>query len=505
MKQPVRSSHGLWRDGARRAVAVAVLGVGGVACGGDELTVGGADATGHVGGILVDGATRAPLAGVAMSLVAGGRVPPATATAPDGSFGFTGVPAGDVLVLVEAPAEPVAYARAWIRGTLPAATGEYPAGNSTLTLGPIGLVPLTGVFAFRVLDPNGKPVADYTVGVQAQVEYVDFAGGVPDAHGEILYEATTDAQGYVTLAALPDYVGLGPSVPDAVLVFLPPYDGQGDGIYDFGGGDRVFNVRRLGDPTPDVILAPGFDTTLQVRASTIPDLVATSGVDTPALLPTSGTVHVAFNLPIQATADVTVVNEFGAGLAAAPTLAIRDDNLAIGFSGLAAGAEYNLAIHAVAAVGDRLVEGDFGGSFFTPAAGAASIAVATRDPISQIVRLTFDQPVGGIASTLSGSANCVVFFQADLDGAGGIGNAANELGSESCSVVLALDEVDPPGLVGPSGYATTWQLTAPLLSGGGAIPASTPVHLVFSRVADAARIVERPDGQPVADLMFMMP
>lgn len=484
----------------RRFGLIAALAV--AACGDDGITVNQVDAEGSVGGIIVDAATRAPLAGVEISLLAGGEAFDPVTTADDGTFAFDGVPAGGVIVTLAAPA---GYESAWLRGELPAAAGEYPAGNSTLTLGPLGLVPTTGQFTLRVLDGDGAPVSGYQLAVQTFAQYIDFASGVADAGGEVLRAATTDADGYATFLGMPDFAALGPSVPDGVVVVLPPRDANADGIYEFGGGDRVFNLRALTDPTPDVVLQGGFEGALAVRASTI-DALVPGGGDGPSRIQRNGTIFVKFNLPIRADVDVAIGDEDGDPLAAQPAIGIRDDTLTISFAGaqLEQGAEYNLHIHAVAAAGDRTITGDFPASFFTvPGASTVSVAGATRDG-AQNVFITFSEPVGGITTGLGGT-NCVLFFQVDLDGTGGIGNAASELGAGSCGVTLSSNEPNPPGPVGTSGYSTRWVFNAPLVLGTNPIPQNTPVHVVFSRVATTNAVMLRTDGTPANDLMFLMP
>lgn len=472
------------------------------ACGGDAVSVRNVNPEGSVGGIVVDAQTRAPLEGVSVSLLAGGRVFDPEATDAAGTFRFTGVPAGDVIVTVTGGD---GYNDAFIRGTLVSAAGDYPVGNATLTLGPIGLLPKSGNFRFRVLDQFGAPVSGYPMSVELQVQYVDFSGGQPVARGQIAQAVQTDGDGYATVVGLPDFFALG-SVNDALLVFLPPLDADGDGIDEFSGGDAAFNLRSL-DPTPDVVLDGDVATALTVRASTIAQLAGAGGA-TPAVVQPTGKIDVLFNLPIQPTVDVLLMDEQGVGIAV-PTsaLSVRDDSLTINLSPLALdfGHEYNLALHAVAAVGERFAVGDFAAPFFTVSTDAdVSVIGAQRDPVTQVVTITFNEPIGGIGTSLSGG-NCVVFFGFDINGANGQGDAINELGNPNCNVTLSRDEWDPPGLPGPSGYTTRWQFTAPLQTGGTPIPAGITVHLLFDHAVSQAARVERVDGRAVRNLTFPLP
>jgi hypothetical protein len=468
---------------------------------GDSLSVKNTSPRGSVGGIVVDAATRAPLAGVEVSLLAGGELFAPVVTEEDGLFGFDRVPAGVVLVSLAAPG---GYQGTYLRGELPAAAGDFPTGNSTLTLGPVGLVPLDGSFSLRVLDANGRPVSGYAVTARHFVQWVDLTSGAGASRGEVVATVTTDNAGYALFSSFPDFFRLGPSVNDSLVVLLPPLDIDGDGIYDFSGGDRLFSARALGDPTPDVILDAGYTTTLQVRASTVAELAGAGG-STPAaaVIGSTDSIHVAFNLPIQDSVSVTVSDEWGAPLAGQPELTVRDDNLTLAFgqSPLSPGNEYNLHIHATAAVGARHVSGDFSAAFFTRALSSqVTIANVTRDPASQVVDLVFSEPIGlgGNANFTLNGANCVVYFEADLNQSGAVGDAPSELGAQSCNVALASQEPNPTGPPGLSGYTRYYRLTAPTIGiDATPLPAGTRMHLMFSHAANVT--VRRPDGSAVGD------
>ena len=477
------------------------------ACGGDAVDVSNVDPEGSVGGIIIDAQTREPLPGVTLALLAGGTVFDPEVTAEDGSFQFTEVPGGDVILTI---AGGDAHSGATVRGTLPSSAGDFPLDNATLTLGPLGLLPNGDDFEVRVLDQFGAPVSGYPLGAELQVQYVDYSQGFPDAEGQIFIQTTTNADGYATVAGLPDFFSLG-SVNDAIIVFLPPYDADGNGIFEFPGGDTSFNLRSL-DPTPDIILDGNLAASLSVRASTVPRLVdATAGA--PAVLQTSGQIFVTFNLPIQNSAEGTMTDEQGGGISVpVSALTIGDDTLsiALGGLGLTNNSEYNIHIHAVAAAGDRFATGDFAASFFTVSTDPnVSVTGATRDAVTQLVTLTFNEPIGfgnvGSNSSLSGG-NCVVFFGFDINGANGQGDFVNELGATSCNVVLSSDEWDPPGLPTLSGFSSRWQFTTPLQSPGGeAIPGGITVHLLFDRAVSLGSVAERPDGRAVQNMTFTLP
>lgn len=468
----------------------------------DDVNVKGANAKGSVGGLVYDAASRTPLEGIEVSVLAGRKVFGPEPTGADGSFRFKKVPAGEVLIMISGTDT---YNGAWINEEVPRDTGEFPSGNVSVTAGPIGLVPMTRSFEVRVLDNQGAPVPNYPVTIQTFPQWVDLSTGTAESVGEIVTTATTDGSGYARYDAFPDHFGMGPEVVDAGVVLLPPLDADGDGVLEFGGGDRLFNFRSLTDPTPDVVLDAGFTVDLQVRASTISSLSFGGTNPVAPVISNNDPVHVSFNLPIRDDVEVILTDEDGAPVER-PSPVISDDTLTIPFDStptLLAASEYNIQIHAVARVGDRLVSGDFAGAFFTRSLeNQVTVVNATRDPATQLVTLEFSEPIGlgnpGSQSTLSGQ-NCVLFFAHDLDGSGSIGDAANELTSPACSVVLQSAEPDPPGLPGLSGYSRLWQFTAPTDSVGNPLPPSTPVHVLFSRVPTEASRVERADGRPVPD------
>ncbi len=488
------------------SLAIALVALVG-ACGGDSLSIDKADAEGSVGGMLVDAATRTPIPGVSVSIIAGGeKTFEPVMSAEDGSFAFNNVPAGPVLVSFTA----AGYHTAWVRGDLANSAGEFPAGNSTLTIGPIGLVSSAGSFKLRVLDPDGAPVSMYTVSATSLAQYVDLSSGTGVGTGQVSITATSDANGYLTFQGMPDFYTLPPTVNDWVTFLLPPYDANGDTIYEYAGGVQQLTLRSLRDPTPNIILDDAYSTSLSIRASNIGQLSGAPGTGgSAAVLGISDTIHVSFNLPVQNTATVNITDERGNPINKSPSISIVDDNLTIAFGSdpLLPGEEYNIHIHAVAAVGDRLVTGDFVASFFTRGLGADITATATRDTNDRVF-VTFSEPVGYPttgAISLSGG-NCVVFFNTDLNAAGGVGDAPNELTGPSCNIQLLSAEPDPIGPVGRSGYTKHWEFTAPKLSDGTtSIAAGVSTHLLFTRIGNAAWLIERPDGTPIGDMSFNLP
>src|SRR5262245_56272731 len=143
-----------------RVLATFALGALCAAACGDSLSVSNASPKGSVGGLVVDASSRAPLAGATVVLISGGDLSHPQTTGDDGSFRFTDVAFGSVMLQVT-PAQGTAYAGATFHGTLAGEAGDFPTGNEALTI-EMGLVPTAAApFKFRVLDVDGAPVSDY--------------------------------------------------------------------------------------------------------------------------------------------------------------------------------------------------------------------------------------------------------------------------------------------------------------------------------------------------------
>lgn len=469
------------------------------ACG-DSLDVQNTVPRGSIGGLVVDAVTRMPIEGATVSVIAGGESKGPTTTKADGHFSVNNVRAGDVLIMIDGPTD-AGYQQAFIHGFLDDTAGNFPAHN-TITLG-IGLIAAGSDYTVRVLDTSGRPVSMYPVTLRHFVQYIDFSSGLSRNGGEVVMTATTGTDGRVTFTGMPPFNALSPDINPTGVLLLPPV--QENGLYVYPGGSQTVNLRAFGDPSPDVILDPNLAASLSIRASTVADLYNPPGSGrTGTVIGLKDTIHVAFNLPLT-DATVTVMDEAGTPLAAQPTVTPSEDNLSISFSSapLAAGNEYNIVIHAVANIGDTLVEGDFAGAFFTAGAGDVTVSNVVRDVGTQSVDIEFSEPIGiggGSSISLSGG-NCVLYFNADLGGTSIIGDYPSERGNDSCFVVLYSNEPEPPGLAHRSGYTKYWRFTAPAPAGGGTLPAGTRFDLVFSHVTSSSLVIERADGTPVQDFV----
>lgn len=496
-------------------IMILMLSVMQTSCGSSDdesLGVSNVSPEGSVGGLVIDAATLGAMEGASVTVIAGGRILPsadgAATTNEKGYFSVEDVPAGD-LILQVVPKDPESHKSVNISAVLPNAAGEFPLANSTLTMGPIGLLPITkkeAPFKVQLITPDGAPApANIKAFLRANVAWVDFSGTTPQPFGTVVVSSASDNSGALNFVGMPDFnamaglVGAG-GISDQVVVSIPPYDANADGVLDFMGKEETFNVNKLKGSIPTIVLASAaLPTTLKIEASTIAALAGKTG--NRVLSSLSGPLFVTFNLPIEESmTEISLFDELGGSVFSAPDTMVSGNVLTINFPGLKAGAEYNLNLRVFAQAEGQLVEGNFGAPFFTPIAQGSTVQAAlsqdTANPSKVIA--TFNEPIGtgDPGKGLAGS-NAVLFFAADLDGSGVTGDAPSERGAATSSVAFSIDEVDPPGPAGLSGLATTWSFTVPTDVFGNPLPPGTAVDILFSK---STLTVQRPDGRFVSDL-----
>ena len=497
------------------ALALLALPLSQVSCGDDEtdgvLGVNNVSPLGSVGGIVLQADTMKPLKGVKILVIAGGKTYPtgenATAeTDSDGIFSVKDIPAGNILVKMSAPS---GYQGVTLSQTIPNAAGEFPLANSTLSIGPIGLIPLVtnANQAFRVLlvTPDGAPAPKIKAHLRSSMSYVDFSTGNPLARGTHVVNAETNNQGKAAFANMPDFnklagmVGVG-GLTDLVRIKVPPYDSNSDNIMDFLGKETVYNVLMLKGHIPTIVLDSNAPTSLKIEASSIAALAGKKGVR--QLQSSSGPLYVAFNWPIDSKLTVIkLYNSEGKRLAITPTKTVSGNLLSINFTGLNPGSEYNISIRAVAESADKLLEGTFGAPFFTPAVSGSTVTAALSRDLTDNKKIivTFSEPVGtGIAGKSLSGSNSVLFFSYDFDNSGKTGDTVNERGYSSSNVALMIDEKDPPGPAGLSGLSKKWWFQLPMdKTISQPIPGGTPLDMAFS---SSTAIMQRADGEQLKDM-----
>ena len=472
-------------------LALSVLLGAAISCGGsgsETLGVTNVSPKGSVGGLVYNAATRKPLAGAQVLVIAGGATYPAAGavkTDDKGRFAIADVPSGGLIVNIIGPA---GYAPVNIASTLANSAGEFPLANATLSIGPVGLVPLSTdatAFKIRVVFPDGSPAHSVKAQIRAAPEWINFRTGNGVAVGHVVAAATSSAIGILSFKDIPDYsklaglVGIG-GITDSVRIHVLPHKGA-DGNYDFLGREFTFSVNRLSGSIPTVVLTSA-NRQLKIVGTTVPAINGQSGN---RAIVKSGSLFVAFNWPVvQASSTITLTDELGQAVAK-PTVAVDGAVMTLTFTNLAEGANYNLNMHVIATAEGQLVSGSFGGPFFThPGAGKKVTATLIRDQNNtQRINVLFSEPIGiGKAGQNMSAGNAVLYFAADIDNSGTTGDAAGELGSTSSPYGLTINEIDPPGKAGRSGLSTRWYFTVPN-SGKNPLPSGTTVHFKFSQSA----------------------
>lgn len=465
---------------------------------------------GSVGGVVLDASTLKPMQGVPVTVIAGGKILPSSEspaqTDVEGRFSVENVPAGDLIVQISPKANHQAIS---IEATLANAAGEFPLANSTLSLGPIALIPLsTAETAFKVqlINPDGSPAASVNAHLRTAAAYVDLASGNPVGRGTAVVSAASDNSGLVRFTGMPDFlkiagmVGSG-AVSDSVRIVLPPLDTNKDGVADFFGKETTFSVTKQGGAVPQIVLTSATPGNLSIVASNIAALLGKEG--NRVLGSVSGPLFVAFNWPIdQKLTELAIFDELGKPIPSAPTKTVSGNLMTVSFQGLVGGGEYNLNIRTFALVEGTLLEGSFGTPLFTPTTAAAKVTATLKrggaaNPNRVLV--TFSEPIGtGKAGQSLSGANAVLYFDADLNGSTVKGDAPGERGADSSNIALTIDEVDPPGPCGRSGLSKYWLFDLPLDALNNPLAAGTAFDLVFSR---ANAVVQRADGSTVADIL----
>jgi hypothetical protein len=487
------------------------------ACGGGSDSVGVSNTApgGSVGGVIIDAATMKPFAGVAVTVIAGAKQFPEAPAVTDanGRFAVENLPSGNLLIQLKPPASHLAVS---LEQTLPSAAGEYPVGNAILSLGPIALLPLATDSAFRVQLVTADGAAP-TQAVRAQLRtsaaWVDLSGGQFSGQGSAFVEAQSDGTGVVRFVGMPDIVkvagmvGAGAtSVSDTVKVIVPPFDSNKDNMLEFFGKEQNFQLLKLGNAVPTIVLSSGNAAVLQILASNIPALMGKSG--NRVLASNTGSIFATFNYPLlDKLTEVTVYDERGTLLPSAAKRSISANLLTVTFDpALSEGNEYNVNIRAFANVEGVTVESNFGAPVFSPPKqGKVVVQSLTRTKaLPNRVYVVFSEPIGlAIVNQPMTGAYAPLFFNDDLNGSGAIGDAPGERGYSSSTIGMTIDEVQPPGLAGKSWLSKYWFFDLPTESPSGTVvPAGASFDFGFAHIgAGPGGTVQRADTTSVGDIL----
>lgn len=490
------------------------------ACGDDTnapLGVTNVSPVGSVGGLVVDASTMKGIANVQVRVIAGGKQYPeagAAKTDASGYFSITKVPTGDLIITMTPAGD--GYLPVTITETLANAAGEFPLDNSTLSVGPVGMLPkatANAAFAVQLVRSDGAPAPSITAFLRAGLGWIDFSNaGNPVARGTTVVEAKSTNVGLARFVGMPDFnklaglVGSG-GISDTVRVRIPPYGGANSTAYDFVGKEVVYNVTTLTEAIPTIVLRNTPPGALKIEAASIAAFTGKEG--NRELSTTSGPLFLAFNWPIESKRlQLSIYNEAGKLLSPAPKATVTGNLLTVNFTGgltLQRGSEYNLNIYAVATDGGVMLNGNFGAPIFTPATAGSQVSITSMtrgssdpsNPNYKKLIVTFSEPIGtGVPDKSLTGNNAVIFVNYDVDGSGSIGDGTNEVGYSQSNIPLLIDEKDPPGPAGKSGLATRWSFTYPTDKLGNQLNAGTVVRFMFSKSADP---VERATGELVGD------
>ncbi len=506
-------------------LAIGSLAVSGLACGDDgstaldeNVTVTPVEATGTVGGQVLDALTDQPLDGVEVTVVTGGYAAKGS-TDSSGIFSIPNVPATGVVIATFSKS---GYLSADLTTTFNGAAGDYPLTNATATFGPLALVPSDGDFTVYVFDQNGRPAQGHLLTLTTRVRFLTYVNGASTGNGTFTTTAQVGSTGIATFFNIPDYWALGEKVDSRVDISVPPYDAEDDGFFEFAGETYTFDLLDLDNPQPTILMSDThneYPTTLGIEASNVQQLETnTTNGYAPSSLPGVGPITVLFNQPIAEDSLLVSVYDEDGTTPFAPQTQLNGRSLTITFpTALPTGAEYNLNITATALTGDQLVTGSFSASFFVIDESASVTASVdfqdSSDPANLFRIVTFSEPVGfGLPGVALAGGNCVIYYDIwNLGPGSGTGDDPGEYGASSCPYSLAPDEPVPAMPAGAiqSGYTKTWIFQVPLMTCGtppcAPVPQATPVHLIFGSVDSTSRIMRRVNGEPLDSIEVALP
>ena len=469
----------------------------------ETVTVTPVDTLGTVGGVVFDAGTDGPLAGVTVTVVAGGTAFTAT-TDDSGIYQVTNVPAtGGVLITYDLEG----FLPARQQAAFPVAPGNVPYVNPTITSEPVWMFNNTGTFQVRLLDPNGTPIPSIPLqlSVPAAFYTVDQWGNVY-FRGDANRVANTNAMGLAQFRDIPEMPLAGSINFPTVRVYVPEIDLDGDGNPEYASTTRNFDLHLTSDTIQVIRLGAFAGGDLTVSASNHSYFTGTPTV--PGTFSSGDTVYVLFSREPDTDSLSVTLREFaqdGASWPLTPTLNGNQVSFTLP-DGLTAGEMYLLTVYAHAE--------NSGNSYvrtvpvFTTATEALQVNMARENPmvVNSPVIVTFNQYVGTgsqFYTTLNGTDG-VVYFVYDLDSSGIIGDAASEYGYQTTAIALeSLEESATwaPGMaVARTGFSRRWRFQPPL-----AAVAGTSVQFTFPFVSNAPYVFRTPNGDTVAPLTGPLP
>ncbi|WP_245767720.1 carboxypeptidase-like regulatory domain-containing protein [Stigmatella erecta] len=457
-----------------------------------------------------------PLAGATVTMTIGSMPTANTVTTDEaGNFTFQNVPGG-AQVLLTFGKEGFASLRA--TSVVPSSAGNVPINNGNASFGPVLLSELNGSLKVYAFGPDGRPAA----GAQGTLE-VDPAGLVLFGTSErttstVVIDATADAQGLLSFERVPRPAELQ-RLQGKLRLSIAALDANNDGVFEAGG--------RLIEYTADQLLASGTQRTeslpyaytpeaaLGISHSSIASLKGGSKDPIFNMVRSGEGLSIVFNQPVQPTSVIAGLTDeyskarlgFSKSLSGGGTvLTVVPDQA------FQPGKEYNLTLRAVALNGSATggtqfnsTVSFFGGDLNQPlTTGIESVQFRDLKPAPTYTNGVLDpneQVYLNFNHVLSryGTQTASVFFNADLDANGTVGNAVGEVGNKTGFALLADEPLapyvtgtpaeEPVFTIAASGFTTRYSFrftgTRPLNPAD--FPGGLPVVVAFSAIKDASR------------------
>ncbi len=418
---------------------------------------------GYLAGEVSDSFLPTGLDGVTVSLFGGGVNEEATTDA-SGRFEFGPIAAGAAMSLRFSKE---GYLPVTISGVIiDDEAGNFPTLNGATYVGTVRMLASTGKLSVQVVSSDGTPVKDASVMVESAVRY--YLDTQPRSTGFSM--GTTDANGMVTVAGLPNVWALPPSqtAQAALKVEVAPVDLDGDGIADLDGATLNLSggeVRSQSGAPLIVLRPPANGEAFRVVASNVQALVGSTAV--PAILTMDNSIRVVFNRSVDPdTVLVDLRNEKGDQTIPTSVVAGMAPNMLTvsATSMLVPGREYNIYFRVHSLTGTPRASLEKRAPFFIADLPEQAISVVStfidrnEDSMwgnsNDEMRFEISMPIGRAGRSPAFRAE--LFVELDLNGSGTIGDATGELPAGGMPypspITLSAAEPTPANGAGRSGY-----------------------------------------------------
>ncbi|MDC0711184.1 carboxypeptidase-like regulatory domain-containing protein [Stigmatella sp. ncwal1] len=457
-----------------------------------------------------------PLSGATVTMTIGSTPSAASVNTDDsGNFTFQNVPGG-AEVLLTFSKDGFSSLRA--TSIVPTSAGNVPINNGNASFGPVLLSELNGSLKVYVFSPDGRPAA----GAQGTLE-VDPAGKVLFGASErttstVVVEATADAQGLLTFERVPRPAELQ-RLQGEYRLSVAALDVNNDGVFEAGGKVVTYSGQALLESgtqrTESLPYAYTPEASLGISHSSIASLKGGSKDPIFNMVRSGEGVSIVFNQPVQPTSIIAGLTDEYSGQLLNFTKSVSGGGTVLIIQPevpFQPGKEYNLALRAVALNGSATgatqfnnTVSFFGGDLFQPqfttiesvqfrdVKPGVGYVNGLLDPNEQVY-IHFNHVLSRY-----GTQPAFVFFNADLDGNGTVGNAVGEVGNKTGFSLLADEPLapvvtrtpaeEPVFSIAASGFTTrhSFRFTGSKSLDPAAFPGGLPVVVSFSGIKDPSR------------------